>query len=75
MTAHLYVNLEDASRDTTLTLNREVDGVVTPKDFQTTTTIVENADETLKDITIEVSYNEQNDSKKFVVRTRRYRSE
>lgn len=75
LTAHLYTNLNDASRDTTLTLNREVDGVVTPKEFHTNTTIVENADETLKDITIEVTYNEQNETKKFVVRTRRYRSE
>lgn len=75
LTAHLYTNLEDAARSTTLTLNREVDGVVTPKQFQTTTTVVENADETLKDIAIEITYEEQNETKKFVVRTRMYRSE
>ena len=75
LTAPLYTNLEDAARSTTLTLNREVDGVVTPKQFQTTTTVAENADETLKDIAIEITYEEQNETKKFVVRTRMYRSE
>lgn len=75
LTAHTYTNLEDASRNTTLTLNREVDGVVTPQEFTTTTTIVENADETLKDITVLISFVESNESKSFTLRTRVYRGE
>lgn len=75
LTAHSYVNLEDAARSTTLTLNRELDGVVIPKDFVANTLIVENADGTLKDVTITLTYEEQNDNRQFVLRTRVYRSE
>jgi hypothetical protein len=75
LTAHSYVNLEDAERDTTLVLNREIDGVTIPKEFFSDTTIVENADETLKDITVSLTYNEQNETKEFTLRTRVYRSE
>lgn len=75
LTAHLYPNLEKASRDTSLILNREVDGIVTPKEFYCATTVVENSDETLKDIIIELTYDEQNETKRFVLQTRMYRSE
>ena len=77
LTAHRYANLEDAKSlgNTTLVLNREIDGVTTPKEFFSQTTIVENADETLKDITVSLTYEEQNETRQFVLRTRVYRSE
>ena len=77
LTAHSYANLEDAKSlgDATLVLNREIDGVTIPKEFFSKTTIVENADETLKDITVSLTYKEQNETKQFVLRTRMYRGE
>lgn len=75
LTAHNYTNLEDAARDTTLTLNREVDGVVTPMSFDTVTNIKENKERTLKDVTITVGFSESNEEKSFTLRTRVYRSE
>jgi hypothetical protein len=75
LTAHTYSNLQDAARDTTLTLNREVDGVVTSKSFESKTEVIENADKTLKDITMTLTFTEQNEQKSMVLRTRVYRSE
>lgn len=73
--AHPYGNLEDGVQNTTQWLYREIDGVVAKQAFELSGEVDENADETLKDITIKVTFEENNEVREMELRSRAFRSQ
>jgi type II secretion system protein I len=73
--AHPYSVLEDALDNRTQSLQREIDGQVSIQDFEVSGEIVENADETLKDVTITVTFTENNETRKLELHSRAFRSQ
>lgn len=60
ITAHPYTNLEDARRTVTIPLVRSINGVETAVPFQVSSDIYEHPSRRLKDITVSVTFTEQN---------------
>ena len=75
LTAQRYANLEEAIDNRSLWLSREIDGKEIKQEFQVTSQVVENPEETLKDITITLTFNESNESKTLLLRNRVFRSQ
>lgn len=75
ITAQRYGNLEKAINDRTLWLAREIDGQEARQEFRVSSQVVENADETLKDVVVTLEFEERNETKKLVLRSRVFRSQ
>jgi prepilin-type N-terminal cleavage/methylation domain-containing protein len=73
--AHPYSNLQDGVQDTTQWLYREIDGVVSKQAFEISGDVDENAEETLKDVTIAVTFEENNEVRTMELRSRAFRSQ
>lgn len=75
ITAQKYANLESAIDNRTLWLAREIDGQEIRQEFQVLGQVVENTDETLKDITVTLTFEEANEVRTLVLRNRVFRSQ
>lgn len=74
-TSYPYVHLEEAERDFTLSVTRYVDGVAVDQQFQVTSTITENSQESMKSIALEVTYTERNETRSIAAETKAFRSQ
>ncbi len=75
ITAQRYGNLENAIDNRTLWLAREIDGQEIRQEFLVSNQVVENADETLKDVVVTLEFDEKNETKRLVLRSRVFRSQ
>ena len=73
--ARRYGTLETEAGTRVLTMIREIDGQPVEQEFTVESVVVENAENTLKDITVTLTFTESNEVKTLRLRNRVHRSQ